>query len=475
MPSSAAVAAVADLIPHANHRQAERLGEEITELCGYLYAAESKLLELIRQFDEQKYWQDLGLCSCAHWLNFKCGIGMNAAREKVRVAHALGKLPRIAEVFSRGALSYSKVRAMTRIANADNESYLLMLAKHGTAHHVEKLVAKFRMTERQQDVETAADQYRHRQLKHYYDDDGCLEIKARLPAEQGALIVKALEKALEAQQDEGSEPSLTDDVTAEGFESDDSANTREPIAARRADALVEIAETYMANSETSGSRPDRYQLVVHVTAGGFKRGNSSDVTAGGCYLEDGPHVTAETSRRIGCDSTLVRLIEDQDGEPLSIGRKSRAIPAPMRRALQARDQGCRFPGCTHTRFIDGHHIKHWANGGETSLNNLILLCRHHHHLVHEGGFACNKDENGKVRFRDTRNCTLEHKTLLPGVTSRDKIQQWLDDRFFELNIDSQTCTAQWYAGEQMDWHMAIAELWQLKGRGLQAAHGNTVA
>ena len=174
---------------------AEQLGAEITELCSYIYAAESRLLTLIREFDEKEYWAQQGLCSCAHWLNFKCGIGMNAAREKVRVAHALAKLPKIEKRFAEGALSYSKVRAITRIADESNEDYLLMLARHGTANHVEKAVSKYRPAKRLEDAEFANEQYNNREVTHYYDHDGCLVIKARLPAEQGALVVKALETA----------------------------------------------------------------------------------------------------------------------------------------------------------------------------------------------------------------------------------------------------------------------------------------
>ena len=162
----------------------------------------------------------------------------------------------------------------------------------------------------------------------------------------------------------------------------------EPIAARRADALAEIAETYMNNSESSGSTADRYQVVVHVRA---EDGDCGEQLA---HIEDGPGITAVTSRRIACDSTIVAIKEDKNGEPLSIGRRSRSIPPPMRRALRARDQGCRFPGCTNTRFVDGHHIKHWADRGETSMDNLVMLCRHHHHLVHEGGFVCEKSVDG---------------------------------------------------------------------------------
>ena len=251
---------------------AEQLGAEITELCSYIYAAESRLLTLIHQFDEKEYWAEQGLCSCAHWLNFKCGIGMNAAREKVRVAHALAELPKINEEFARGALSYSKVRAMTRIADEKNEDYLLMIAEHGTAHHVEKLVSKYRTAKRLQDPEIANEQYNNREVTHYYDHDGCLVIKARLPAEQGALIVKALEMAIDASF--VGAPHVRAGLARD---TDVSAVTSVPIAARRADALAEIAETYMNNNESSGSTADRYQVIVHVSA----------VTSS---IEDGPHV-----------------------------------------------------------------------------------------------------------------------------------------------------------------------------------------
>ncbi|MCH8278348.1 MAG: DUF222 domain-containing protein [Proteobacteria bacterium] len=263
--------------PAASPRSdAEQLGAEITELCSYIYAAESRLLTLIHEFDEKEYWAQLGLCSCAHWLNFKCGIGMGAAREKVRVAHALAELPKISEEFARGALSYSKVRAMTRIADEKNEDYLLMIAEHGTAHHVEKLVSKYRTAKRLQDPEIANEQYNDREVTHYYDHDGCLVIKARLPAEQGALIVKALEMAVDASF-----------VGAPlGREKDEFESV--PIAARRADALAEIAETYMNNSESSGSTADRYQVIIHVGAPlaptwALRRDS---------HIEDGPHVSA---------------------------------------------------------------------------------------------------------------------------------------------------------------------------------------
>ena len=306
----------------------EHLGHQIAKLSAYIYAAEHRLLTLIREFDEQEGWAQLGFHSCAYWLNFKCGIDMNTARERVRVAHALGRLPKVDARFAKGAISYSKVRAVTRIADETNEDYLLMIAKHGTAHHVEKLVRLYRRAERLQDTEASKERHDNRQVNYHYDHDGCLVIKGRFPAEQGALIVKALERAMEKQYPKNADP----DVSAETSEPT-------PIATRRADALAEVAETYMNAKPVQNSTADRYQVVVHVAA---------DVSAETPHLEGGPHVSAETSRRIACDCSVLGIKEDQDGEPLAIGRKTRSIPPAMRRALRMRDEGCRFPGVRMT-------------------------------------------------------------------------------------------------------------------------------
>ena len=175
--------------------------------------------------------------------------------------------------------------------------------------------------------------------------------------------------------------------------------------------------------------------------------------------------TAETSRRIACDSSIVTINEEKNGEPLSIGRRSRTIPSPMRRALRARDKGCCCPGCTNTGFVDWHHIEHWADGGETSLDNLVVLCRHHHHLVHEGGFVCEKSADGIISFKGQREHRLEPSPPVPGVAANDDVQQWIDREYFEANIDSETssqagprCAARWQAGQRMDWHAAVGSL-----------------
>jgi hypothetical protein len=441
---------------HASYRQGERLGAEISELCAHLYAATYRLLVLIREFDKKGYWELPGLYSCAHWLNFRCGIGMNAAREKVRVAHALSGLPRIAAAFARGELSYSKVRAMTRIADAENEDYLLMVARHGTAFHVEKLVSQYRRCRRGEEMDRETDlanlQYEQRQVSVRYEPDGSMVFEARLPPEQGALVLKALQLKMDAR-------STAADVSAEtSAEVSRATPAREPFSRRFADALVDLAEAGLSGEASASSAADRYQVVVHVAAETLTADGRFKAERDRSHLEDGPRVSAETSRRLACDCARVPLVEDEAGEPLSIGRKSRSIPPSIRRALKARDDGCRFPGCTHKRFVDGHHIEHWANGGETSLENLVQLCRHHHRLVHEGGFACERLEGGRLVFRDRRQRPLPEAVSLHPVDTDRAFGDWMLSQVPDLAIDENTCVPDWHAGETIDWDFAVGLL-----------------
>ena len=189
-------------------------------------------------------------------------------------------------------------------------------------------------------------------------------------------------------------------------------------------------------------------VTVHIDA--------SDMTG---HTGDGTAIPAETCRRLCCDAGITPVIEDADGATLDVGRKTRTIPAAIRRALDLRDGGCQFPGCTHTRFVDGHHIRHWADGGETRLDNLVLLCRHHHRLVHEGGFCCERTTGGEIVFRDRRDQDLPSSMPLPGLNP-DALQAWLDREFFEAGDGTGygPCTAQWYAGDRMDWQMAVSAM-----------------
>ncbi len=175
----------------------EQLEDQITELAAHIHAATFRLLELIREYDACDGWAGPGLCSCAHWLNWKCGISMGAAREKVRVAHALKELPQISAMFRDGRVSYSKVRAMTRVATPKNEEYLLMIARHGTAHHVERLVRNYRKVKRWQALEEENTRHAQRALNWNFDDGGYWILRGRFTPEQGALIQKGLKRVME--------------------------------------------------------------------------------------------------------------------------------------------------------------------------------------------------------------------------------------------------------------------------------------
>jgi hypothetical protein len=365
------------------------LSAEITTLAAHLHAATYRLLVLIEEFDRRGGWGEWGVLSCAHWLSWNCGIDLGAAREKVRVARCLPHLPQIADAFRKGEVSYSKVRAMTRVATPENEDYLLMIARHGSASHVERLVRGFRRVLRTMEREHTHALHEAREADVFWDDDGMLVVNARLTPEQGAVFVKALEAAREARFRERAAAQAHDDASAPGGVSAEVSCKAETApdthSARRADALVAMAESFLDHGLAGAGTAERHQVVLHVTAAATRSPEPGIFDA--CTLEAGPPIAGDTARRLGCDASLVRMVESAAGEPLDVGRRMRTVPPAIRRALERRDGGCRFPGCTNRRHVDAHHVHHWADGGETSLQNLVLLCRRHHRLVHEGGFA----------------------------------------------------------------------------------------
>jgi hypothetical protein len=362
-------------------RPIDSLAEEIRTLSCRINAANHRFLTLIAEFDRRNGWAVEGAQSCAHWLNRQCGIALGAAREKVRVARSLEKLPKVADAMSSGRLSYSKAREITRIGHEDNEEFLLSIAEHGTAAHVERLVRAYRRCQEAEELSREQRQQQNRRVIFRYDDDGSLVLTCHLSAEVGAQVMKALDIAME---------------TVPLHEGDPSLATRGeivPFSARRADALARVAESFLAHDVLASPGTDRQQIVVHVAAETLR-----SRAAGCCEIEDGPSIAAETARRFSCDASIASIVEDADGEPLDAGRRTRNISGPLRRLLTARDKGCRFPGCANARYIDMHHIKHWANGGETKPSNLVSLCRFHHRAVHEGGFEVRILDDGALRF-----------------------------------------------------------------------------
>ena len=428
----------------------KHLEVQITELSAHIHAATYRLLELIREYDDSHGWTGPGLQSCAHWLNWKCGLSLGAAREKVRVAHALKELPKISKLFRLGEVSYSKVRAMTRVATEENEEFLLQIARYGTASHVERVVRNYRKVKRLEALEYDNDRHASRELYWYTDDDGCVVFKGRFSPEQGMGIIKALESAMDDMYEETKDvPAGTpeDNVRTEPYPNLD------PISHRRADALARVTEGYMSGSgkQTGG---DRYLVHVHTDMETLK----ADGTGAESQVDDAGNVSAETSRRLSCDAGVVNWLENNKGEPLSVGRKTRTIPPAIRRALKRRDHGCCFPGCTCSRFVDAHHINHWADGGETSMANLVLLCRRHHRLVHEGGFGLHKHD-GQVQFTDPQG---NHLPQTGETRSRGNVFELTtaNDRS-GVRITSQTGECLW-DGQAMDDNDAMTCMLQLE-------------
>lgn len=430
----------------ARQRHQEHLADRITELAAHIHAATFRLLELIRKFDDCEGWAGEGVLSCAHWLNWRCGMALGVARERVRVAHALQDLPKISKVFRKGKISYSKVRAITRVATVKNEKYLLMIAHFGTASHVERLVRNYRSVKRNEALEKAQEQHLQRELSWFVDDDGYWVIRGRLPPESGSLVQCVLERAMEEQYQE-----LKDVPAGISEVQIDEARARpEAIAWRRADALVRLANGFGDHAKAKSSA-ENYLVHIHTDLETLQ----ADGTGAESAIESGGTVCAETTRRISCDSAVVQWLDQHDGQPLSTGRKSRTIAPAIRRALQRRDGGCRFPGCTASHFVDAHHIHHWVDGGETCMENLILLCTRHHHLIHEGGFGLQKRAEGRVEFTDPAGKIVPQS---PAGRSRGNV-----DALFKLNhgrgirITPKTSQSHWM-GEKMDDQLAVEGL-----------------
>ncbi len=468
----------------------DALAAEIATLAGHLNAAQYRFLKLLDEFDHAQGWAGPGVRSLAHWLNWKCGLGDLMAREKVRVARALRELPLIDAAFGRGELSYSKVRAMTRAATPQNEKQLLNIARHGTAAHMERLVRVYRKCRKRAD-ESPAEAAMRREERFYCfaEDDEMMTFGGRVPAEQGRLLLKALDAMVaEMEAEEREAPIVSAETSAAASEPNVSAETSsggkpdkpplKPLRVRRAAALVHVAEHYLATRGSGAGAlksSDAWQVFVHVNANDAhpdNRINGAHTT----YMDDRRCVAPHVARQLACDASRRTVLENERGEVLNIGRRSRIVPWRIAHALRLRDGGCRFPGCNQHRWTDAHHIRHWADGGETSLENLITLCRYHHRALHRDEFRIERDAGGEPTFVDAR-----HRPIPPaihpqfaeergaagaaaaGATAGDRVEQLqAEHRERGVEIDESTAVTRW-AGERMDYSTAVEWLQHADG------------
>jgi len=413
----------------------KRLGDEIAELSAHIEVATARLLDMIRDFDARGGWGN-GFKSCADWLSWRVGMDLGAAHQRVRVARALPNLPRIAQALARGELSYSKVRALTRVATPETEERLLKFASCGTAAHVERLVRGWRRVDRIAEHQEAARRHKSRALSVYQDEDGMFVIRGRLTPEVGALVRQAVVAACDRLR-------ATAPVNpAEGL--------APSLSQQQADALGMIAEAALHHDLDPGAPGDRYQVVVHVDAAVLADPDQPGQSA----LEDGDHLSAESSRRLACDASRVVMRHDADGGVTEIGARTRTIPPALRRVLQHRDRGCRFPGCG-LRFTQGHHIRHWAAGGPTTLSNLALLCRRHHRAVHEEGFQVERLADGELRFTRPNGELLPEAPRMPDVPADPVTLLYGQNEATGVHVNSNTLTPRWF-GESLNVGYAIS-------------------
>src|SRR5205814_8272911 len=327
--------------------------------------------------------------------------GVESAQSKRRIAdeHLYARHSR-----PPGArLSYSKIRTLTRVATPETDERLLAVGRAGTTEHVERIVRGWRRVDRNAEAREAARQHANRALHVYPDTDGIFFLRGRLTAEVGALLVQALTAARERLYQQAH---AEDAGTGAIYVSADTPT----MAQQQADALALLAETALHHGIDPGTPAERYQVVVHVDAEVLADADQP----GQSVLEDGARVPAGTSQRLACDASRVVMRHGQDGRVVEVDAGTRTIPPALRRALHHRDRGRRFPGCG-ARFGQGHHIRHWAHGGPTTLSNLAMLCRRHHRAVHEEGYQVERLADGTLRFRTPHGWLLPDVPPLPAI------------------------------------------------------------
>jgi len=379
-------------------------GEENANLC--------RQLELLVRFDEIEGWRDHGAKNCAQWMNSYLQVDFRTAWERLRVGKKLADLPIIRNFFKNGKLGWSKIRILTRVANATNEEMLAHASLDSSVSDVQRICQEFRWND---DVPETSEslkaelQWKRRSLSWHQLADGSTQIRIVLPPERAANFLHAIEQCEEILYEE----SMANEIKNDSSHREDSQLNNNCIhesiidsditpSQRRADAAVLMAERSIAYNGEHASPADRYQVVMNIDVDSLSvhsNQTSSDdqvatehgqskrqsVPIRNPMIEGVGSVPVETARQVACDCSFTQLVSG-NGEPISVGRKQRMWPASMRRAILTRDRHCQFPGCPSHRFLQIHHIHHWADGGVTSIENGVCLCQHHHQLIHTGKY-----------------------------------------------------------------------------------------
>jgi hypothetical protein len=437
--------------------QLDSLGEEIATFAARIDVAEHALITRLRLFDAHEAWGRAGFKSCAEWLSWRVGISIKAAREKVRVARALGTLAKVDALFGRGDLSYSKVRAITRVATLESEQDFIDVAMYATASQLDRLARAY---QRVRDAERGPMELprNHRRFVRRSETlDGMVRMEIQLPPEEAELVWSAMMSAMDrepaAGQGAGQEAPAEASARPANNPAIDPANDNQQLEDRRADAVVDVARAYLQHRpRTLGSG---YEMVVITTKDQLERGHDG---VGG-WLPSGTPVPLQMARMLASGGARVDVVMGKDGELLDVGRRTRQIPSAIGRALWLRDGGCRAPGCGRRRHLHAHHIHGWASGGETKLSNLVLVCTSHHRMLHEGKLAAEVRDQ-QIIFRNPSGRVIPG--VAPSVASGHDLEELERHlRAAEVHVDADTNFSNWDGSkvalaEMLDW-MFVAE------------------
>jgi len=339
-----------------------RLDAQHSRMCD----AQLEMFRLIQELDRADGWRDSGARDFAHWLSMRYGISNWKARRWITAAHALRKLPRIAEALGSGELGSDKIVELARIATPETEADLIRWARRVSSGAIRRRAER---TERRAIEETRSVEESRSCSYSFYDDGRRMCLTADLPAARGAMLARAIDRGAER-------------IPVLPGEEDEWC-----IDARRADALVALAAASLSDNIDT----DRATVVVHTSLESLTAGEGSEVEGGGI-------AHPSTVHRLLCSGRVQVVVEDRAGNPVRLGRLRREPPPWMMRQLRHRDAGCRFPGCGTRAFANAHHVRWWSRGGPTDLDNLVLLCSFHHRLVHEYGWSIRVEVDGEAAW-----------------------------------------------------------------------------
>jgi hypothetical protein len=468
----------------------DELGLALRDQAAQLAAGEYRWLVALEEFDRGGGWALQGAKRCTEWLGWACGLSPGAARERLRVARALPGLPRVSEAFGQGRLSFSKVRAITRVATPENEETLVVYGLEATAWQLEKVV---RLHAQLVEAGQAQTRFERRRLR-WRDDDQGTAFSLWLPADLAAACKAMIERFADRLWQEwhaAGDAVAGDARSPEQPVVSDRDEAPPPREVLRADALLTMLETATATEPTPVQGPDRQLVVVHVRAEAAADDLAADerlvgseigpVGATGpltvrearaavsgravpgasppagrvtAHLDDGTPLGSATARMLACDAAVVRLVEDADGVPIGVTSMQHAVSAGQRRAVRNRDGGCRWPGCPEQRFVEVHHVWHQANGGPSALWNLVLLCRFHHRVVHHTPFFAIAYGDQTFSFHRPDGVAVRSGLALPGADGGGIA---VANRAHGVTPNQDSLIPDW-DGKHPDYDMAVAVL-----------------